>query len=132
MRKTLALLAIAALSACAAANAGGPSLTDSQWRFVAIDGMPPAGDEANLAFQADRLNANAGCNRMAGPWRVESGKLIAGPLMATKMFCEGRMEQEAAVSTLLSGSPTLTVAGDRMTLKSEAHSAELVRAKQPG
>lgn len=128
MRKLLPLLALTALSACAAAQAGGPaSLTDSQWRFVTIDGAAPVSDKASLAFHKDRLSANVGCNGMGGPWRIEGRRLIAGPLISTKMFCEGRMEQETAISTLLSGGPGLTVDGDRLTLSSAGHSAELVR-----
>jgi heat shock protein HslJ len=108
--------------------ANPPALSGSQWRFITIDGAPPLG-ETTLSFEAARLSANAGCNRMAGAWRREGGKLIAGPLMATKMFCEGTMDQERAVSELLDGSPELTIANNRMTLASSAHSAELERMR---
>jgi heat shock protein HslJ len=37
------------------------------------------------------------------------------------------MEQEAAVSALLSGSPTISQRGDTLTLTSSDHSAELAR-----
>ena len=127
MRKAILPILAAVLSACAATNAGSSSLTESQWRFVAIDGAPPVSETASLSFQSQRLNANVGCNGMGGPWRVEGGRLIAGPLISTKMFCEGRMEQENAVSAMLSGGPRLALAGDRMTLTSAGHSAELVR-----
>lgn len=127
MRRALLPILAAALSACAATNAGSSSLTESQWRFVAIDGAAPVSDTASLSFQERTLSANVGCNGMGGPWRVEGGRLIAGPLVSTRMFCEGRMEQENAVSAMLSGGPRLTVAGDRMMLTSAGHSAELVR-----
>lgn len=127
MRKAMILSLTAALSACAATNAGGSSLTESQWRFVAIDGAAPVSETASLSFRKQQLSANVGCNGMGGPWRIEGGRLIAGPLVSTRMFCEGRMEQENAVSAMLSGGPKLTVAGDRMTLASAGHSAELVR-----
>lgn len=120
--------AIALLAGCTTTGAGPstPSLGDSEWRFTAIDGSPPVG-EATLSFQGERLSANAGCNRMGGTWRSEDGKLVAGPLMGTKMFCEGKMDQERAVSELLGSSPDLALSADRMTLKTTAHSAELVR-----
>lgn len=119
--------ALALLAGCATTMTGSsPSLADSEWRFTAIDGAAPAG-EATLTFRSDRLVANAGCNRMGGTWREEGGKLIVGPLMATRMFCEGKMEQERAVSDLLDAGPDVTVSDDRMTLKSAAHSAELAR-----
>jgi heat shock protein HslJ len=131
MRKlsiSLPLLALLAGCTTTSADTAAPSLAGSEWQFTAIDGAPPVG-EATLAFQAERLSANAGCNRMNGAWRSEDGKLVAGPLAATKMFCEGKMEQESAVGDLLGGSPELTVSGDRMTLKTTAHSAELKRTR---
>lgn len=123
-----AALAMVLLTGCAAQGAGGSSLTDSRWEFAKIDGNIPVGDKpATLTFDNGRLGANAGCNGMGGPWRVEGGRLIAGPLISTQMFCEGRMDQERAVSALLSSGPTLTISGDMMTLKSSGHSAELRR-----
>jgi heat shock protein HslJ len=104
------------------------ALTDSQWRFATIDGAAPVA-EATLDFAGGRLSANTGCNRMAGAWRAENGKLIAGPLAATKMFCEGRMHQETVLGELLGGSPALLVTGDRMTLRTTAHWAELALKK---
>jgi heat shock protein HslJ len=124
----LPLASLALLAGCTTTGASPspPSLGDSEWRFTAIDGAPPVGD-AMLSFQGDRLSANVGCNGMGSTWRSESGKLIAGPLVGTKMFCEGKMDQERAVSDLLGSSPDLTLSGDRLTLKTTAHSAELVR-----
>lgn len=122
----LSLIGFVLLGGCTTVDADRPPLADSEWRFTAIDGAPPVG-EATLSFQGDRLSAHAGCNRMAGSWRHAGGKLVAGPLMATKMFCEGRMEQERAVAELLDAGPDMTVTGARMTLKSPAHSAQLER-----
>jgi heat shock protein HslJ len=127
---TIALFLLAFLASCTTASVvTGPTLTDSQWRFTAIDGKPPIG-EATLSFQRDRLSVSAGCNRMTGTWRSESGRLITGPLAATRMFCEGRMEQESVVSDLLGASPQLTVHGDHMRLKSAGHWAGLERKRQ--
>lgn len=121
------LLLALAVGGCIAAPAGGSSqLEGTRWRFAAIDGAAPV-SAAALTFQPGRLGANVGCNGMGGPWRVESGRLIAGPLIATQMWCEGKMEQERAVSALLSSAPELTLSGARMSLKTGGHSAELVR-----
>lgn len=115
------------LSGCAAATAGGSSLlAGTRWRFTAIDGAAPVSPMANLGFQADRLNANVGCNGMGGPWRIEHGRLIAGPLVATQMWCEGRMEQERAVSALLAAAPEIKVGSAHMKLTAGGHSAELI------
>jgi heat shock protein HslJ len=129
MKHALVAILPLALSACAAASAGGNSaLTDSIWRFSTIDGATPVSDKATLEFHSDRLGANVGCNGMGGPWRIEGARLIAGPMISTQMWCDKVMDQERAVSALLSGGPELTVNGNSMTLKSNGHSAELVRA----
>ena len=128
MRKPLIPLALFPLLAACATTAPGtaPTLADTEWRVTAIDGKPPVG-EASLAFRPDRLVASAGCNRLGGTWREEAGELMVGPLMATRMFCEGKMEQERALSDLLGGEPAVTLSGDRLSLRTTAHVAELVR-----
>jgi len=118
------------VSACAGPAANGAGLADSRWRIVRLDGGAPASGEASVAFERERLTASVGCNRMNGPWRIEGGRLIAGPLMQTKMGCPGRIgEQESALGTLLAAAPKLTLSGERMTLASSGHSAELVRGE---
>jgi len=120
------------LQACAGAPADNPHLADSQWRFVAIDGARPASADAVLGFDGDRLGINVGCNGMGGPWRVENGRLIAGPLIATQMYCDGPVwDQEKAIGALIAGAPQFRVDATRMTLSSSGHSAELERVEPP-
>jgi heat shock protein HslJ len=115
-----------ALGACMTPAGDATPLAGTSWRFTSIDGAPPVAERTSLAF-GDRLTVNAGCNGMSGPWRIEDGRLVAGPLIATRMFCEGKMGQESAVSALLSGNPTVAVEGDRLTLTASGHSAVLAR-----
>ena len=117
------------LAACAAATAGGPSssLAETRWRFTAIDGTAPVAVKPSLEFHTDRIGANVGCNGMGGDWRIERGRLIAGPFVSTQMWCDGVMEQERAVATLLAGGLELRVNGAHMTLTSGGHSEQLVR-----
>ena len=96
---------------------------------VSIDGVAPASDKAKLTFEDDSIGANVGCNGMGGPWRVSEGRLIAGPLIQTQMYCEGPVwGQEKAIGALLAGAPELDVANNRLVLKSSGHTAELTRA----
>jgi len=126
-RPSLLLLALVA-AGCAAGPTGGSSrLEGTRWRFTAIDGAAPASATAALSFATGRLGANVGCNGLGGPWRIERGRLIAGPLISTQMWCEGRMEQERAVGALIVSAPELTLKGARLSLKAGGHSAELVR-----
>ena len=103
-------------------------LVDSSWTFTAIDGDAPVSEKARLTFEGDRIGANVGCNGMGGPWRLEGGRLIAGPLVQTQMYCEGPVwDQEKAVGALLAAAPKFGVNGDVMTIESGGHSAELRR-----
>ncbi len=131
MRFAVALvLALSLLPGCAAANKSQANLANSTWRFVSIDGAAPVSGKAAITFEKDRIGATVGCNGMGGPWRVESGRLIAGPLMQTQMYCEGEVwTQEKAIGALLAGAPQVKVGSDRLVLKSSGHSAELERAE---
>lgn len=121
-------LACLLLAGCTIGSAPGHALTGTSWRFVAIDGDQPVSSDAKLEFEAKHLGANVGCNGMGGNWRVENGRLIAGPLMQTEMYCEGRVwDQEQAISALLAAAPAVDHRQDRLVLKSSGHSAELVR-----
>jgi len=129
MRHALPLIPLAlTLLGCVAQAAPPNALAGSEWRFTQIDGAAPASDKAMLSFSADRLGASAGCNRMSGPWRIEQGRLIAGPLMQTKMFCGGATgAQEEGLSALLVSAPEITLKGEKLLLSSRGHSAELER-----
>lgn len=131
MKKALALFALPLLGACTTMTDSGTAsqLAGTEWRFTAIDGAAPVRpDRATMSFTPERISANVGCNGMGGSWRLDGSRLIGGPYMSTKMFCEGVMEQENAVGALLAANPTVTVSGNRMTLTAPGHSAELTRA----
>jgi len=125
--KCVASLLPLALTACMTPAAGTPSLAGTNWRFVSIDGAAPVAPETSLRFE-ERLSANAGCNAMTGHWHLDGEQLVLeGPLVATRMFCDGKMQQEAAVGALLAANPTVSLTGDRLTLTASGHSADLVR-----
>lgn len=125
------LCLIAALAACAAPSQTGSPLAGSVWRFVEIDNARPASDAAKLTIETDHIGANVGCNGMGGPWRVEKGRLIAGPLVQTQMYCKGPVwDQERAVAALLAAAPKVQIEGNSLVLKSSGHSAELERVRE--
>jgi heat shock protein HslJ len=127
MKTKALLLALPILAACATIAGASPDLSGTKWSFTAIDGARPVSAKASLNFETDRLGANVGCNGMGGEWRMEQDRLVAEQLIGTQMYCDGLMEQERAVSALLGGKPTVTITGDRLVLRSPAHSAELQR-----
>ncbi|MFM6829291.1 MAG: META domain-containing protein [Novosphingobium sp.] len=129
MHKALALILVplALLGGCATAPTGGAGLAGTKWSIMRIDGAAPvAPDKAIMRFEQDRLSANVGCNGIGGDYRVEGGRLIAGPLMATRMFCEGPVwKQEEAVNALLSAAPEMQRSGATMRLMSGGHALDL-------
>lgn len=129
MRKAFALILVplALMGGCATAPTGGAGLAGTKWSIMRIDGAPPvAPDKAMMRFEQDRLSANVGCNGIGGDYRVEGGRLIAGPLMATRMFCEGAVwKQEEAVNALLSAAPEVQRSGATMRLMSGGHALDL-------
>ena len=127
MIKRLTLLALPMLAACTTiANAPAP-LAGSKWTFVSIDGKKPVSGKAWMNIDADRISATVGCNGMGGSVTIEPGRLITGPFMSTMMYCDGLMDQERAVSQLLSGSPRYSVKNNRLFLRTDKHLAELKR-----
>ena len=119
-------LLLIAVAGCTTPQASSPSLNGTTWRFTSIDGESPVAADASLQF-GERLSAKAGCNGMSGAWRLEGDRLVAGPLASTRMFCEGKMEQENAIGALLSERPVVMLEGDQLTLSSSAHTAVLAR-----
>jgi len=131
MRHAAALVALVLAvptAGCVAQAAPGHGLAGSEWSFTSIDGEKPASNKAKINFEKDRLSANVGCNGTGGPWRVEDGRLVAGPLMQTEMYCAGPVwNQELATTALLVAAPQISLEGDRMELRSRGHFAELTR-----
>lgn len=129
MTKTALLLALPFLTACATVPASSSDgLSDSSWRFTAIDGAAPVSDKAELEFLPERISATVGCNGMGGAWQAKDGKLITGPFMSTMMFCDGLMEQESAVSQTFEAQPSFSLTGERLVLTGGGHRLELKRA----
>lgn len=120
------------LAGCATAPTGQAGLAGTRWHIVRIDGAAPVVPaKASMQFEDGRLGANVGCNGIGGDYRVEGGRLIAGPLMATRMFCEGPVwQQEEAVNALLSAAPELQRSGSTMRLTSGGHALDLKLADQ--
>jgi heat shock protein HslJ len=127
MTTKLTALLVPLLAACTTIGNAAPPLVPSKWVFVSIDGQPPVSDRASLSLEPGQIGASVGCNGMGGGLRIKGNRLIAGPMMATQMYCDGKMEQERAVSELLGASPIFVYQGQTLKLKSAKHRAELKR-----
>lgn len=57
-----------------------------------------------VVIDGDRLSASVGCNTLGGGVLVDREKLtLDGPLISTMMYCDGLMDAEAALATVLQG-----------------------------
>jgi len=77
-----------------------------------------AGTRISIRFEAGRVSANAGCNHLGGPYSINSGKLVVNDLAMTDMACmpAARMDQDTWLAAMLTGRPTIDLAGDSLVL----------------
>ncbi|PLK25553.1 META domain-containing protein [Novosphingobium sp. TH158] len=126
------LLALPVLIACAPPpSATVARLRDTSWQLTTLDGAKVSNDRARLSFSGNRLSASVGCNGMGSEWKLEGGKLVVDGLVGTRMYCEGLMAQEQALSTLLTSRPRMAVLHHRLTITGAGHNAVFTRAGTP-
>ena len=77
----------------------------SSWRFVQVDGMRPEGltdpERPTLDFLQGTLGGSTGCNRLLGDYRLTGTAIALGHIAATRRYCDGRMEQESKILSVL-------------------------------
>lgn len=76
------------------------------------------GTVIRIEFRDDAFSANAGCNTLAGGYRVDGDTLrMDGALAMTEMACdEALMDQDTRFADLLMASPTVALDGDALVL----------------
>lgn len=81
-----------------------PVTTRYELRSVTLaDGRRYTIENGYLLIAEGALTASAGCNTIGGAVATINGALVVGDLIATEMWCEGRMDAEAALITVLTG-----------------------------
>nr|WP_294846269.1 META domain-containing protein [uncultured Sphingomonas sp.] len=105
-----------------------PTLSETNWRVVAINGQQVPAQNFYMNFQPDRLSAKFGCNSLGAGYSQSSNRLNVGAVMATRMACPD-MSMEDAGSRILAQPLTISGPGDRVTLSNSAGSIDLVRAR---
>ncbi len=74
----------------------------SSWRFVQVDGMKPEGPEPpTLEFLQGTLGGGTGCNRLLGDYQLAGTAISLNNIAATRRYCDGRMEQESKILSVL-------------------------------
>jgi heat shock protein HslJ len=72
--------------------------------MIQIDGTNYDVASGYVVIDGDRLSASVGCNTLGGGVLVDGDTLtLDGPLISTMMYCDGLMDAEAALATVLQG-----------------------------
>ena len=114
MKRSIALLGLAALSACAITTREATiDLPGTSWVLVDLDGAHPVGETTpTIAFDDQGgVSGSAGCNTFSGGVTIEGSELSFGSLATTRMACEDPAvnEQEQAFLLALEGVTDFTV-----------------------
>ena len=117
-----ALLAVTATPAMAGDMPADHGSVIGDWK-TRTDGV-----KQTVTFDSEgKVYGDAGCNRFTGGYTVTNGRIKIGPLASTMMFCEGRMDAEAAFLKTLQGvtsfhatDTTLKLSGKAGTLRLKA------------
>lgn len=100
LKATCMVIVVAALAVLwpAGAPRAQSGIEGHEWRIAGLDGTA-ANDAGTLTLRDGRITGKAACNRyfaqlIAGP---DNGKLELGPIGATRIYCDGKMEKEKAL-----------------------------------
>ncbi len=104
----------------------GPLIAN--WKVFELNGKPV--DGPTLDYAEDKVTGNAGCNRFFGPIAITGDdKVKIGPLGATRMFCDGKMDMERDYLAALQGATTFALEDGILILKDDGGQA-LARFKK--
>lgn len=102
---------------------------DTAWvleSLVVGDGVSSVMGDAELRLAVDgTLSGSTGCRTFGATYRIEGDALRVEDLFADRRGCEGDLAgQDEHVLEVLEGSPTITVNGDRLTLRAGARGVD--------
>jgi heat shock protein HslJ len=119
------LIPLLLAAGCTGQAPPGVHLEGTDWTLAGYvhNGTPAqvlAGTAITLEFGNDgRIGGSAGCNHYFASYEVRGTGITIGQAGSTEMYCTtpGVMEQESTYLALLGQAKTVTVEGDRLTLK---------------
>lgn len=121
----LAVLPMLLLTACGSLTGPGGADVDGRSYLstsVTDNGAPRElvdGTRVGLSFRDGTVTASAGCNTMAGSYRIVDQTLVVDNLGMTEMGCPGDLAaQDTWLSGLLTSEPAIALEEDTLTLTS--------------
>ena len=101
-------------------------LAGTEWSLVLLNGKPAdagnGGKPATLTLTTadNRVSGFAGCNRLAGAFKVAGDSLTLGPLILTRMACPSGMELEQQFTNALGATRRYRIDDHRLELLSDS------------
>ena len=123
-----AMAAVALSSVPAHAQGIDPALAAETWHVSEIGGTPAAFAET-LQFGDHRVAGRSACNRFSAGVRQTGQKLEIGEPVATRMFCQGRMDEERRYFTALHAVSSYSLADGFLSLN-DAGGKTLLKLKK--
>lgn len=78
----------------------------------------------NIELKFDRIgnevSGNAGCNRFGSGYERKGIRISFKPVVSTKMYCEGKMEMETAISEVLPQISQMVLQEEELVFMNEA------------
>jgi heat shock protein HslJ len=127
MRRLPIVFATLALAGCSSEATADDATPDGRtFVSVAVDGEQiPGGGPLIVGFDSDRISTFAGCNHGSGAADLADGH-IATQLASTMMACPPPLgDADTWMSTLFEARPSWSLAGDTLTLKTDAATVTL-------
>lgn len=79
-----------------------------------------------IDFTEGRYIANAGCNNISGTYIVDGAVIDFGDAVSTLMYCEGKMDNEAALNNTLAKSATFAFIDGALVLSHSTSSTRFI------
>ena len=127
------------VAACSGASGGtGGTIEGTTWKLTSYDvagtSTPvPADVFVDARFAAGQVAGSSGCNVYSGSATVSGSTLKVGPLVGTKMACQGPSgDVETAYLALLGKATSFTATADALTIYDPDGKASLVYCGRSG
>jgi heat shock protein HslJ len=79
-----------------------------------------------MKFDRGALSVHAGCNTLAGSYRIEGGRLLADQLGGTEIGCDAaRHAQDDWLARIVASKPAIVFSGDTIFLSSDGTTLQL-------
>jgi heat shock protein HslJ len=127
MRRFVVLLMVAA-AAPASAQSVDPALTATTWRVVELLGSPMP-FPVTLQFASHGISGRGPCNRYSAGFKQSSESVEIGQPVATRAFCQGRMDAEKQYFDTLHAAHRYRIVDGTLSLNSADGSALIKLSK---